>query len=104
MVMASQLHLEAHPDHVVVSLDMENAYNEIVRARVLEALWSKPDLRPLFMFFYKEMAPESYVGLGSGTHMQTAPFRSAEGEHTARGTQERAQLLHWGTLRKYSDK
>ena len=80
MIMASQLHLEAHPDHVVVSLDMENAYNEIIRARILQALWDKPDLRPLFMFFYKEMAPESYVGLGGGTQMRTAPFRSAEGE------------------------
>ena len=72
-------HMEANPSHAVLSLDYSNAFNEASREKVLEALWTVPDLRPIWSFCYHLLLCKSYVGLGSGHSLTTAPFRSEEG-------------------------
>ena len=47
MIFAIQLLLEAHPDHVIVALDVKNAYNEIDRRMVLDEFWGHRSIRLL---------------------------------------------------------
>ena len=39
----------------------------------------KPELHDTLAYFYKLLEPKSYVGMGSGTNVSTAPFRIEEG-------------------------
>ena len=71
--------LEANKDFVALSLDVENAYNETSRKAMLDATWNCPGLRPLFNFCYHSLLPESFIGLGAGTHLVNAKFKSMEG-------------------------
>ena len=88
-----QLHLQHSPDHVLVSIDIKNAYNEIKRKRILDQLWGETlsdshvgyedfdeeAFRGMYIYLYKMLEVESYVGLGSGTRMVDAEFKSSEG-------------------------
>ena len=47
MTFKLQLQQECRPDHVIIALDVKNAYNELKRAVTLDALWSIPSLRDL---------------------------------------------------------
>ena len=71
--------LEANDDFVALSLDVENVYNETSRKAMLDATWNCPSLCPLFNFCYHTLLPESFIGLGAGTHLINATFWSKEG-------------------------
>ena len=43
--------LEANPDFVAVKIDLKNAYNEVDRAAILEAILSNPATRDFAPFF-----------------------------------------------------
>ena len=53
MIFALKLQQECEPGHVLIALDVTNAYNEIQRAAILEAVWKNPKLRPLFYYFLR---------------------------------------------------
>ena len=74
LVFAAQLMLEANPSFVAISLDIKNAFNEVTRKVVLEKLWEDLRLRNLWYYFWRVKSINSYIGLGSGTKMQKAPF------------------------------
>ena len=80
LVMAIQLLLEANPSWTVISLDIRNAFNEIKRTAVLEALWENLALRPLWYYNFRCKTVNGFVGLGYGPSMQPAPFTCSEGE------------------------
>ena len=96
--MSIQAHMEAHPEHVCVSTDISNAYNEMQWAAILKNLWERelteeeflekfmqdpnnadPALKELFIYVYKNLILKSYIGLGNGTIMQDASFLAEEG-------------------------
>ena len=58
-------HMEANSTHAVLSLDYSNAFNEASREKILEALWTVPDLRPIWFFCYHVKATSVSV---LGTH------------------------------------
>jgi hypothetical protein len=78
--MAIQLLLEANPSWTVISLDISNAFNEIKRTAVLEALWENLALRPLWYYNFRCKTVNGFVGLGYGPSMEPAPFTCSEGE------------------------
>ena len=80
MAFKLQLQQEARPDHVIIALDVKNAYNEVKRSVTLDALWSNSSLNGLHHYFWKNKMMKGYVGLGSGERMQKADFSSDEGE------------------------
>jgi hypothetical protein len=41
LIMSIQAHMEAHPEHVCVSTDISNAYNEIQCTKILESVWER---------------------------------------------------------------
>mmetsp|Transcript_28281 Transcript_28281/g.32951 ORF Transcript_28281/g.32951 Transcript_28281/m.32951 type:complete len:101 (+) Transcript_28281:750-1052(+) len=55
------LHLGKNPDHVAVCLDVENAYNELMRNKILQFIWnwirngSNSNLRELMMYFFQNL-------------------------------------------------
>lgn len=49
MVYFLTLQQEYKPDHVVISLNVRNAYNEMQHADVMEVIWDNVDLRQLFI-------------------------------------------------------
>ena len=60
--------LDAHPDWVLVSLDLFNAFNEIERAAVLEAFSKAPTLRHLVPHLRAQLAPAAPIKMGSTEH------------------------------------
>ena len=97
--MSIQAHMEAHPEHVCMSTDISNAYNEMQCTKILESVWereelteeefldefmqdpnnSDPALKELFIYVYKNLVVKSYIGLGNGTRMREASFLAEEG-------------------------
>ena len=63
-----------------VSLDTENAFNEVKRSVILKKLWRDPCLWELWYYFWRVKVPTSYVGLGGEPAMRSAPFLCKEGE------------------------
>jgi hypothetical protein len=86
-----KVHTEANPTHATISIDVANAFNEAKRAKILQALWEHPTLRPLWYYCYSTLLPISYVGVGSGTYLRNAPFFSAKG--TQQGAIEASPLF-----------
>ena len=58
LTMALRLLIEANLDWVCISLDIKNAFNEIMRQEVLDAIWDDLELRPLW---YYNFATRSYM-------------------------------------------
>jgi len=52
LVFSVQLMLEAKPSLVCVSLDIENAFNDVKRSVILKKLWRDPRLRELWYYFW----------------------------------------------------
>ncbi|KAL7526851.1 hypothetical protein ACHAWF_001937, partial [Thalassiosira exigua] len=52
-----------------------------MRASILEGLAENESLCPTLAFQHALLAPEAYVGMGSGTGLVTAPFACDEGAH-----------------------
>ena len=61
MSLAVDTHLALHPDHVVVSLDIRNAFNEGERALILEALAAQECTRFAVPLMSALFQPESKV-------------------------------------------
>jgi hypothetical protein len=91
MIFNLSAHMKANPTHTLASLDYSNAFNEASREQILEALWTVPDLRPIWAFIYHILVPKSHVGVGSGHNLTTAPFLSEEG--TQQGAIEASHLF-----------
>ena len=77
--MGVQASLEARPDFCAIQGDLKNGYNEVKRESILASVREVPDLHDTLAYFYKLLEPKSYVGMGSGTAVSTAPFRIEEG-------------------------
>jgi hypothetical protein len=76
---AEQAWLEMHPDHVMLFVDVRNAFNEVSRAAVFEALNESPGLRcllPMFRAFYEETGTLWY---DMGAELGAQAVESAEG-------------------------
>jgi len=69
--------LRRNPSFVVVRLDLKNAYNEMQRSAMLEAVERNPSLRHLYQLLYSSMYHKSRVYLGDAN--TRANFDSEEG-------------------------
>ena len=76
MAFAVRAHLELNPNHVAVTLDRKNAYNEEMRAMTIEVLDADPDLEAHATYFHRTYSPEGPIYFADGT---LAPFTSSEG-------------------------
>ena len=86
LVMSVRAQLEARRDFFCMKLDLKNAYNEISRASIVEALQSEPTLQHLASFFGITLAPTTVLeakgvvigeagdGEGQGDPKATAGF------------------------------
>ena len=74
--------LEANPEWVLLSWDLRNAFNELARSLILQALIEDEDLHgliPVFMALYGDRTPDLwYYGNGSQAR-PTSTFQSVEG-------------------------
>ena len=57
--------LESRPDFVAVKIDLRNAYNEVKRDKVLQALVASPSLRGLAPLFYATHADQLRIHLST---------------------------------------
>ena len=73
-VMGAQMALESSPNLCIIKGDLENAYNEIMRASIIEALLREGAFNDIVVYIYETMKIEGYVGMGSGLNLITAPF------------------------------
>ncbi|EJK64395.1 hypothetical protein THAOC_14871, partial [Thalassiosira oceanica] len=78
-VLGVQASLEARPDFCAIQGDLKNGYNEVKRESVLASVRERPELHDTLAYFFKLLEPKSYVGMGSGTNVSSAPFRIEEG-------------------------
>ena len=69
--------LRRNPSFIVVRLDLKNAYNEMQRKAMLDAVERNPSLRHLYQLLYATMYHRSRVYLGDAN--TRANFDSAEG-------------------------
>ncbi len=77
ITMALRLLMDANPDWVLIALDIKNAFNEIMRQEVLDAIWG---LRPLWYHNLRNKVVLGFVGLGYGPNMTKARFAAMESE------------------------
>jgi len=80
ITMALRLLIEANPDWVLIALDIKNAFNEIMRQEVLDAIWDDCVLRPLWYYNLRNKIVHGFVVLGYGPNMTKARFAAMEGE------------------------
>ena len=78
-VFAAQAQMEAAPGHEVHKKDLMNGYNEVKRSSVMEELTAQESLEGLYAYTHAMLTPMSFIGMGSGTNLTAAPFRSEEG-------------------------
>ena len=79
LIFAGKTHLSMNPDHVVIGIDIKNAFNATSRKHCLQYLWENPSLRPLYCFHHAILSPESYLGLDGGQNVIDSKRRSSEG-------------------------
>ncbi|EJK69331.1 hypothetical protein THAOC_09421, partial [Thalassiosira oceanica] len=78
-VLGVQASLKARPDFCAIQGDLKNGYNEVKRESILASVREYPDLHDTLVYLFRLLEPRSYVGMGSGTNVSTAPFRIEEG-------------------------
>ena len=59
--------------------DLKNGYNEVKCESVMASVREIPELHDTMDYFFQLLEPRSYVGIGSGTNVSTAPFRIEKG-------------------------
>jgi len=64
----------------MIALDIVNAFNEIERQSVLEAIWDDEEIRPLWYYNMRCKTVAGFVGLGYRPGMVQPPFCCEEGE------------------------
>jgi hypothetical protein len=69
----------AHPEFAALKLDVKNAFQEAIRALILEVYWETPSLRSLHCYMYHLLSTRALVFLGSGSSMILCIFNSGEG-------------------------
>jgi hypothetical protein len=79
LVFAILAYLAAHPEFAALKLDVKNAFQELIRALILEVYWETPSLRPLHSYMYHLLSTRAFVFLGSGSSMILCTFNSGEG-------------------------
>ena len=80
LTMAIMLLLEANPDWVLIALVIKNAFNEVHRQAVLDALWGNRSIRGLWYYNMRNKTINGFIGLGYGPIMKAANFTAEEGE------------------------
>ena len=78
LIFAGKTHLSMNPDHVVIGIDIKNAFNATSQKHC-QYLWENPSLCPLYRFHHAILSPESYLGLGRGQNVIDSQRRSSEG-------------------------
>ena len=76
------MHLETHPRHMIIKLDIKNMFNEVMHAVMICVFEQHPDLQSMVPFLLMTHSPKLPVFYASGKH--TKPC--AEGSH--QGTAE----------------
>ena len=71
--------LEPSPNFSIIKGDLKNAYNEIMRASIVDALLHEGVFNDIVVYIHETMKIDGYVGMGSGLNLITAPFQLAEG-------------------------
>ena len=97
--MGAQLALESSPNFCIIKGDLENAYNEIMQASIIDALIRKGVFNDIVAYIHTTMKIEGYVGMGSGVNLITAPFRLAEG--VPQGGPLSGHLFSVGTIQPF---
>ena len=76
--------MQQSPGLVCVKLDLRNAFNEVERAALVEAVYSYPELRDLVPLMVKTYAPETTAVMGRGCE---ALFEGERGDVSQGGPQ-----------------
>jgi len=71
--------LDFKPEFGAIQGDIKNGFNEVKRESILGAMKEAPGLTSTLAFAHMILEPRTYIGMGSGTNLVTAPFRSEEG-------------------------
>lgn len=71
--------MDAQPDFGAVQGDIKNAFNEIQRESIMEAMKGEIGLSSTLAFSHVLLNPITYIGMGSCANVVTAPFKSEEG-------------------------
>ena len=71
-----QAALDANPQNGIIKGDICNRYKKLVRE---EHINGKASLHDTLAFKHAIFNPARYIGMGKGTSLTTAPFRSCEG-------------------------
>jgi hypothetical protein len=82
LVFAILAYLAAYPEFAALKLDAKNAFQEAIRALILEVYWETPslrNLRPLHSYMYHLLRTRALVFLGCGSSMILCIFNSGEG-------------------------
>ena len=74
-----RMHLETHPRHVIVKLDIKNMFNEVTRAAMIRVFERHPDLRSMVPFLFATHSPKSPVFYASGKHAKPCAEGSRQG-------------------------
>ena len=77
LVYLVRMHLETHPMHVIVKLDIKNMFNEVTCAVMICMFEQHPDLWSMVPFLFTTHTPKSPVFYASGKHAKAC----AEGSH-----------------------
>ena len=80
------MHLETHPRHVIVKLDIKNMLNEVTHAAMICVFERHLDLRSMVPFLLVMHSPKLLVFYTSGKHAKPC----VEGSH--QGTEKQASL------------
>ena len=71
--------LDARPDFGTLQGGIKNGFNKVKRESIFGAMKVMPGLSCTLAFSHALLEPMTYVGMGSGTDIVTAPFHSEEG-------------------------
>ena len=61
LVFAGTEHMRAHKRHVLIKLDITNAFNSVWRKAVLKACYDNPRWRHLYRFFWCTLSPKTKI-------------------------------------------
>ena len=56
-----RMHLETHPRHVIVKIDIKNMFDEVTRAAMIRVFERHPDLKSRAPFLFATHSPKSPV-------------------------------------------
>jgi hypothetical protein len=71
--------LDVLPEFGVIQEDLKNGYSEVSCESIMHALQEAEKFGDILMFSHALLCHSSYIRMGSGLRLTTAPFRIDEG-------------------------